>query len=136
MSTTADNSWDACDDFSMPSGEPSAIARCELQANILGVENRQEHRYPDLSGCPAEEIGISERIENSSATDVINEQDAESAEWSKALSMWLEWSSTYEDIISRMFHDGEDTQRLEALMDEMDQLRHEAVELSEGLIDY
>ena len=136
MSNTAENSWDGCEDFSMPRGEPSTIARFESHPNILGVDNRQEHRYPNLSGCPAEEIGLSERIEDSSATDLCNEQDAESAEWGKALSMWLEWSSTYEDIVSRMFHDGEDPQQLEALMDEMDQLRHEAVELSEGLIDY
>ena len=50
--------------------------------------------------------------------------------------MWLEWSAAYEEVAGRMFEDGEDNEKLEALLDEMDQLRLEAVELSEGLLKY
>jgi hypothetical protein len=35
-----------------------------------------------------------------------------------------------------MYRDGEDTQELESLMDEMDQVRQEAVKLSESLLEY
>ena len=40
------------------------------------------------------------------------------------------------EVSGRLFEDGENAQKLEALLDEMDQLRLQAVELSEGLLNY
>ena len=54
--------------------------------------------------------------------------------WSEALMLWLSWNSTYEKLTQQMFKGSERTDRLEAMMDELDQLRTRAVALSDGKI--
>jgi hypothetical protein len=56
------------------------------------------------------------------------------APWLKALRLWLEWNHAFEKATSRMFAGGDDHQRIEDMMDQVDRLRHEAVQLSEELI--
>jgi len=48
--------------------------------------------------------------------------------------LWLSWNSTYEKVTARMCKPGQDSAKLEAMMDEMDQLRKRAIELSEEVL--
>ena len=132
MSITADNSWDTRDGFSVPNGLRKTRIVSDSQANILGVEERQSHRLPGSCTTPVGEgdlVGKLESLEDGG-------DSGEDAAWSRAIGMWLEWSSAYEEVAGRIFEEGEVATKLEALLDEMDQLRLEAVELSEGLLDY
>ena len=79
-----------------------------------GVWRRSEHAREDANQHPDDEEGTTAL--------------------SRVIGMWLQWSSAYEEVSGRMFQEGEDTQKLEAMLDEMDQLRLEAVELSEDLL--
>jgi hypothetical protein len=145
MTIMAERSW-IDDGFSIPHGERNAMARCDTRASIIGLENRQEYRYPELTGCPVEDFDIRDHIgaivgelatEDSATEDSATEDSAaEGTEWTQVLTMWLRWSDAYEEITSRMYRDGENAAHLESLMDEMDQLRQAAVELSEGLLDH
>jgi hypothetical protein len=135
MTIMAERSW-IDDGFSIPHDERNAMARCDTRANILGLENRQEYRYPELTGCPVEDFDIRERIGAIVGELATENSVAEGTEWTQVLTMWLRWSDAYEEITSRMYRDGENASHLESLMDEMDQLRQAAVELSEGLLDH
>ncbi len=136
MTVTADTTWAVDASFSVPHGEQTTVDRCDPRDNITVVENREENPRPGLNGCPVVDFDIRERLETI-ATDIALDQSSDkSAKWNRVLSMWLSWSEAYEEITSRMYRDGEDTQELESLMDEMDQVRQEAVKLSESLLDY
>ena len=136
MTVTADTTWAVDASFSVPHGEQTTVDRCDPRDNITVVENREENPRPGLNGCPVVDFDIRERLETI-ATDIALDQSSDKgAKWNRVLSMWLSWSEAYEEITSRMYRDGEDTQELESLMDEMDQVRQEAVKLSESLLDY
>tara|TARA_B100000959_G_scaffold281378_1_gene345296 strand:- start:507 stop:917 length:411 start_codon:yes stop_codon:yes gene_type:complete len=136
MTVTADTSWAVDPSFSVPHGEQTFVDRCDPRVDITVVENHEENPRPGLNGCPVVDFDIRERLETI-ATDIALDQSSDKgAKWNRVLSMWLSWSEAYEEITSRMYRDGEDTQELESLMDEMDQVRQEAVKLSESLLDY
>ena len=136
MTVTADTTWAVDASFSVPHGEQTTVDRCDPRDNITVVENHEENPRPGLNGCPVVDFDIRERLETI-ATDIALDQSSDKgAKWNRVLSMWLSWSEAYEEITSRMYRDGEDTQELESLMDEMDQVRQEAVKLSESLLDY
>jgi len=54
--------------------------------------------------------------------------------WQKALRLWLNWNTTYDQVTARMFQPGHDRQQTEDLMDRLDELRRRAVDLSEHVI--
>lgn len=54
----------------------------------------------------------------------------------EALHLWLRWNSAYEHVTEEMFHAGQDQRKMEALMDEMDQLRRQAIDLSRSVLGY
>ena len=134
MSITADNSWDTRDGFSIPHETGRNRLSTDCQAKILGPENPKMSRFPDSSGANAQENDDAGRLEPIDAEDASGTN--ETASWNRVIGMWLQWSSAYEQVSGRLFEDGENAQKLEALLDEMDQLRLEAVELSEGLLKY
>ena len=134
MSITADNSWETRDGFSLAQGSSKTYVVSDSQANILGAEDRKTQRFPGNSGTPVEESDFVGKLE---ALDAASSLDAdEAARWNQVLGMWLQWSTAYEEVAGRMFEEGENAEKLEALLDELDQLRLDAVELSEGLLEY
>ena len=134
MSVTADNSWDTRDGFSVPQGTQRTHRKSDCQTNILGVENHETHRFPGASATKVRDSDYIGKLEATDAEDDLNAD--ENASWNRVIGMWLQWSSAYEEVSGKLFEDGEDAHKLEALLDEMDQLRLEAVELSEGLLNY
>jgi hypothetical protein len=136
MTVTADTSWAVSDSFSGLHGGQTIVDRCDPRSNITAVENHDEKSYPGLNGCPVVNFNIRERLEMIASDIALDHSSDKGAKWNKVLSMWLSWSEAYEEITSRMYRDGEDTQELESLMDEMDQVRQEAVTLSESLLEY
>jgi hypothetical protein len=134
MSIIADNSWDTREGFSLPHASSKTHVVSDSRANILGTEDRKTQRFPGNSGMPVEESDFVGKLE---ALDAASPLDADEAtRWNQVLGMWLQWSSAYEEVAGRMFEEGEDAEKLEALLDEIDQLRLDAVELSEGLLEY
>lgn len=56
-------------------------------------------------------------------------------QWREALVLWLRWNQAYEHVTEQMFQAGQDPARLQQLMDQMDDLRREAVAQSQQLLD-
>lgn len=51
-----------------------------------------------------------------------------------ALRLWLDWNEAYERLTARMFQAAGDFARMEALADEIDQFRQQAVAASRELL--
>ena len=134
MSTTADNSWDIHDSFSLHHGSRKASSASESRASVLGTDSRLAPPTPQQGRRFEAADDFAEKFDSDRADHA--PESEEDAKYNRAISMWLKWSAAYEEVSGRMFEDGEDTAKLEALLDEMDQLRLEAVELSEGLLNY
>jgi hypothetical protein len=137
MSIIADNSWDTREGFSLPHASSKTHVVSDSRANILGTEDRNTQRFPGNSGTPVEESDFVGKLEAQDAASSFDAADDDEApRWNQVLGMWLQWSTAYEKVAGRMFEEGEDAEKLEALLDELDQLRLDAVELSEGLLEY
>ncbi len=54
----------------------------------------------------------------------------------EALRFWMRWNDAYERVTSCMFDARHDQRKLEDMMDQMDQLRRRAIELSQRLLDH
>ena len=54
--------------------------------------------------------------------------------WREALELWLRWNSMYERVTELAYDGRENQQHLEDLMDQMDQVRRRAINLSTGLL--
>jgi hypothetical protein len=54
--------------------------------------------------------------------------------WKEALELWLRWNECYEHVSAQAFAAGGDPRRLEELMDEMDQVRQQALDISRRLV--
>ena len=52
-----------------------------------------------------------------------------------ALLLWLRWNNAYERVTAAIYDARQDPKKQEQLMDEMDQLRQQAVEISHELLD-
>ena len=132
MNITTNNAWDTRDGFSVPHGSRRADPAETRHANILGAQDREAAYYPanlDSGPAPRDDEGLMRWVGGNNAPD-----EEGTTALSRVIGMWLQWSSAYEEVSGRMFQEGEDTQKLEAMLDEMDQLRLEAVELSEDLL--
>lgn len=56
-------------------------------------------------------------------------------QWREALLLWLRWNQAYEHVTERMFQAGQNPAQLQAMMDQMDELRREAIAQSQQLLD-
>ena len=54
-------------------------------------------------------------------------------DWNEAIMLWLSWNSTYEKATAKMYKGG-DKEKLRAMVKEMEYLRKQAIELSQGLL--
>ena len=61
--------------------------------------------------------------------------DQLNALWREALTMWLCWSEGHEQLTSQMFEAREDSRQLADLLDQMEQLRWRAMEMTRELLD-
>lgn len=62
---------------------------------------------------------------------VANERDLRAKQ---ALTLWLRWNAAYEQTTARMFQPGANIDSLQQVMDEMDELRRQAIALSRDLL--
>jgi hypothetical protein len=49
----------------------------------------------------------------------------------QAVALWLRWNETYEQVTMQAFQARHDQRKLEAIMDEMDSIRRQAIATSE-----
>ena len=54
--------------------------------------------------------------------------------WKEAVMLWLSWNCTQEKLTAKMCKPGQDQKKIEGLLDEADELRHRAIEISEKLV--
>ena len=68
---------------------------------------------------------------------VVNDAETSSSTpaWRSVLELWLRWNQTYESVTESMYQAGLDQRKLEQTMDQMDQLRFQAIELSRQLVE-
>lgn len=53
----------------------------------------------------------------------------------EALVLWLRWNTAYEQATERLFEAGQSPEKLEDLMDWLEQMRREAIKASRDLLD-
>ena len=108
-----------------------------------GIHNRRDKRFPMAKTRVVIDEDDHETVDTEEsqhrvdlahpAASAKNAAD-KSAAWQEAVMLWLSWNSTYEKLAAKMCRSGTDQAKLEALMDEMDTLRAQAICLSEELI--
>ena len=98
---------------------------------VSGIHNRRDKRFFCDKPRPTLEDAVhqsqSQESEESPATD-----GGRSA-WNEAIMLWLRWNRTYEKATARMYKDG-NKKKLRAMFDEMEFLRKQAIEVSQGLL--
>ncbi len=95
-----------------------------------GIHNRRDKRVPFRSGRIRPE-DLEEKREYQQAQEPTPNSYPQ---WQEALMLWLSWNSTHEKLTARMCKPGQNQDKLEVLMDELDQLRSRAIALSEKLM--
>ena len=80
------------------------------------------------------DIQAAQEVESNEQLLAEQASDEAAAAWNEALMLWLSWNSTYEKVTAKMCKPGQDTTKLERLMDEMDQLRIQAIKSTEQLL--
>ena len=98
---------------------------------VSGIHNRRDKRFFCDKPRPTLEDAVhqsqSQESEESPATD-----GGRSA-WNEAIMLWLSWNRTYEKATACMYKDG-NKKKLRAMFDEMEFLRKQAIEVSQGLL--
>ncbi|NIL99247.1 MAG: hypothetical protein GTO62_19640 [Planctomycetales bacterium] len=70
------------------------------------------------------------------AYEAAREEDVQPVpEWQEALMLWLSWNSTYQKLTAKMCKAGQNQAKVERMMDELDELRARALQLSEKIIN-
>lgn len=67
--------------------------------------------------------------------DAPHGRDSQLGAWREVVQLWLQWNTAYEQITERLYQHGRDPRRIEDLMDQMDQVRRQAVRQSRELVD-
>ena len=96
---------------------------------VSGIHNRRDKRFFCDKPRPTLEDAVhqSQESEDSPATD-----GGRSAR-NEAIMLWLSWNRTYEKATACMYKDG-NKKKLRAMFDEMEFLRKQAIEVSQGLL--
>ena len=96
---------------------------------VSGIHNRRDKRFFCEKPRPTLEDAVhqSQESEDSPATD-----GGRSAR-NEAIMLWLSWNRTYEKATACMYKDG-NKKKLRAMFDEMEFLRKQAIEVSQGLL--
>jgi len=80
----------------------------------------------DVSGL--DKVSSRDRVASQGVTDL-------QLQWREALVLWLRWNQAYEHVTEQMFQAGQNPAQLQDIMDQMDDLRREAVAQSQQLLD-
>ena len=103
--------------------------RAGNSTRISGIHHRRDKRFfcekprPELEGV----------LEMSAEPEKASAPTSGRPEWNEAIMLWLSWNSTYEKATEKMYK-GANKEKLRAMLGEMEYLRKQAIELSQGLL--
>jgi hypothetical protein len=96
--------------------------------------DRSWHRSPAKSVPAPDECSAPDApVVTATETPPPSAADTDPA-WRDALQLWLRWNTAHTELTSRMFEVQHNSAMMEDLLDQVEQLRLEAVKLSEQLI--
>ena len=101
-------------------------------SNFSGIHQRRDKRFSSAKSLLSEQDLLEQKVhceENMPAAEKSNSN----SDWSQAIMLWLSWNSTYEKAAAKMCKSG-NKKKLEAMFNEMECLRRQAIELSQGLL--
>ena len=96
---------------------------------VSGMHNRRDKRFFCDKPRPLPEDAGSTSLQSEEGSVGTSRRP----EWNEAIMLWLSWNSTYEKATAKMCKGG-DKEKLDAMLSEMESLRKQAIELSQGLI--
>ena len=98
-------------------------------SRVSGIHNRRDKRF----FCEPPRPVLEDALEQSSQPEQAPAPTGVRPEWNEAIMLWLSWNSTYEKATAKMYKDG-NKEKLRAMFSEMEFLRKQAIELSQGLL--
>ena len=113
----------------------SRSRRAGNSSRVSGIHNRRDKRFFCEKPRPALEDAI-EMSAQTTDTECGREAPTPSSDrpdWNEAIMLWLSWNSTYEKATAKMYKGG-NKEKLRAMVNEMECLRKQAIELSQGLL--
>ena len=115
----------------------SRSRRAGNSPRVSGIHNRRDKRFFCEKPRPALEDAIEMEM-SAQTTDTEAGREAPTAssdrpDWNEAIMLWLSWNSTYEKATAKMYKGG-NKEKLRAMVNEMECLRKQAIELSQGLL--
>jgi hypothetical protein len=96
---------------------------------ISGIHNRRDKRFFCDDPGPA----LEQATEASAHPEQASAPTGDRPEWNEAIMLWLSWNSTYEKATAKMYK-GASKEKLRAMLNEMEYLRKQAIERSQGLL--
>lgn len=103
------------------------------QSDFSGMHQRRNKRVP-LVNSRISPMDVLEQNALSGDSDCPEAKNDDKQQWSEAVMLWLSWNQTYEKATARMCK-ANSKKKLEAMFKEMELLRRQAIELSQGLLD-
>ena len=103
--------------------------RAGNSTRISGIHNRRDKRF----FCEKPRPELEEVLEMSTEPEKASAPTSGRPEWNEAIMLWLSWNSTYEKATEKMYK-GANKEKLRAMLSEMEYLRKQAIELSQGLL--
>ena len=101
--------------------------RTSNSPRVSGIHNRRDKRFFCEKPRPVLEDALQQSDQPEQAPT------GGRPEWNEAIMLWLSWNSTYEKATAKMYKDG-NKEKLRAMFSEMEFLRKQAIELSQGLL--
>ena len=104
-------------------------------SRVSGIHNRRDKRF----FCEKPRPALEDAMEMSAQTTATDDGHKASTvpgdrpDWNEAIMLWLSWNSTYEKATAKMYKGG-NKEKLRAMVNEMECLRKQAIELSQGLL--
>ena len=96
---------------------------------VSGIHNRRDKRF----FCDKPRPTLEDAVHQSQGSDESPATDGGRSAWNEAIMLWLSWNRTYEKATARMYNDG-NKKKLRAMFSEMEFLRKQAIEVSQGLL--
>ena len=103
--------------------------RASNSPRVSGIHNRRDNRF----FCEKPRPVLEDALEQSDQPEQTPAPTGGRPEWNEAIMLWLSWNSTYEKATAKMYKDG-NKEKLRAMFSEMEFLRKQAIELSQGLL--
>ena len=104
-------------------------SRTGNSSRVSGIHNRRDKRF----FCDKPRPTLEDAVHQSQGSDESPATDGGRSAWNEAIMLWLSWNRTYEKATACMYKDG-NKKKLRAMFDEMEFLRKQAIEVSQGLL--